>query len=796
MTIDELLTRFEDVSETADGYLMRCPAHTDSRPSLRLWIGDNAQARLHCRAGCKTEDVVRSAGLEWRNLFDVTGDAVTVPKERPAAVGTAHVAGLRVWLDSLPVGDGSYVEDRFGIDTNTAASLGLRYWAPSDEHPEFVARSFARFPRVVVPLNGFDGVTRGAQGRDISGECPGRWLSLTNPEGHRWASYGVFRAGGHSGATLVCEGPGDALTAVGAGFDAVAVRGAALAASPELIAELAEGLRGQRVVVAGDNDSAGQAFNQRLAQGLAAHGVEVCALALPDGVGDLSDWFASLRTAFAEVLHEAVEAAMPLSASAADVAPAEIDDVEWKGQLRPSLTRDSDTKLVPHVNYASLVRRVAGDVLMNVRGVGWYTWDGRRWRAGADNEAAYAALTDTANALAQREGSDEAQSVLLNSQHRRYIVEELGRLPEVQVEPDDIEPHRHLLNFQNGTVDLRDGSLRPHDPADRITHVANVDYVPSARSPRWDQFLDEIFPGEPELQAYYQRFLGMGISGETRDHKLGVWYGSHGRNGKGATIRTLKAAFGTELVADKFMAPIENIRDGSNPEQLQAQLFSARLVFFQEGTPDAPIKTALLKAWSGGDSVDARRLYSMPFTYTPRFNVVLATNNLPQFNTGGEALWARTQALLFGQSFAGREDPELEPTVQGPEAEGVAAWVVRGAMDYYANGLQAPQAVLAAVEWHKAEVDPIRQLVGEVFEYAEGRETIRADFNRALKEWRDENGDRSGKYAPSTVKRALMQQGVEETRNARGKWCYRGIALCSEMDNAPAGPGIFDRTEG
>ncbi|MGY1440184.1 toprim domain-containing protein [Streptomyces reniochalinae] len=74
------------------------------------------------------------------------------------------------------------------------------------------------------------------------------------------------------------------------GYDAVAVRGASLASNPELVAELAAGLKGAQVIVCGDNDTAGNGFTARLADGLAGHGVDVFTLEVPYEGADLTDW--------------------------------------------------------------------------------------------------------------------------------------------------------------------------------------------------------------------------------------------------------------------------------------------------------------------------------------------------------------------------------------------------------------------------------------------------------------------------------------------------------------------------
>jgi len=52
-----------------NGFMAPCPAHDDSRPSLKIsQAGD--KILLWCWAGCRTEDVLKAAGLQWGDLFD------------------------------------------------------------------------------------------------------------------------------------------------------------------------------------------------------------------------------------------------------------------------------------------------------------------------------------------------------------------------------------------------------------------------------------------------------------------------------------------------------------------------------------------------------------------------------------------------------------------------------------------------------------------------------------------------------------------------------------------------------
>lgn len=205
-----------------------------------------------------------------------------------------------------------YASRRFGVGAELAAELRLGY--DPGRGFEHTSSGFRRFPRLTVPLCDFRGVALGLQGRDISGQCKGRWLSLTNPEGMRWLPYGVFRPDAE--VLVVTEGPGDGLTAVAADnrFGAVVIRGASLARNPELTADIAAHLRGRHVVVAGDNDKAGREFTKTVAAAMRAHAVVPCALTLPRRAGDISEWREKGRH-FAEAFPAAVLGAEPMQAN-------------------------------------------------------------------------------------------------------------------------------------------------------------------------------------------------------------------------------------------------------------------------------------------------------------------------------------------------------------------------------------------------------------------------------------------------------------------------------------------------
>jgi hypothetical protein len=67
-----------------------CPGHgadgRDTRPSVRITIGEGGRVLVKCRVGCETEDVLRCVGLKMSDLYPQGGDEPAAPLAR----GSGH----------------------------------------------------------------------------------------------------------------------------------------------------------------------------------------------------------------------------------------------------------------------------------------------------------------------------------------------------------------------------------------------------------------------------------------------------------------------------------------------------------------------------------------------------------------------------------------------------------------------------------------------------------------------------------------------------------------------------------
>lgn len=123
------------------GWMARCPAHDDRKPSLSISTGDQAKVLVHCHAGCDQGQVI--AALQARGLWNdgdrrhgrfahrETCPAVNAPLDHNAEKRSA--AALAIWRSAVPI-TGSLCERYLrvrGIKLTDQPSLrfhpGLRY---------------------------------------------------------------------------------------------------------------------------------------------------------------------------------------------------------------------------------------------------------------------------------------------------------------------------------------------------------------------------------------------------------------------------------------------------------------------------------------------------------------------------------------------------------------------------------------------------------------------------------------------------------------------------------------------
>ncbi|KIZ14500.1 DNA primase [Streptomyces natalensis ATCC 27448] len=805
-SLAEFLGRFPQVVEERGEYGVQCPAHQDTRPSLWFRLKEDGSLLVNCWV-CQDRAKVLAA-LDWSpaDLYDwAPGEGVTVSsKPVPEDLSPGHIASLATYVDTTNLafmGESdeaararTYVWQRFGLDAEKAADLGLGVDALGVDEA-FLHRSpaYQRYPRVTVPLVDFHGVPKGLQGRDLTGDCPARWASLSNPDGAEWAKYGVLRAD-NTGPVFITEGPGDGLTAVAAGYDAVAIRGATLAGNAVLVEELTAGLGDREVILAGDRDAGGAGFNTALADALTRAGLVVRLLEIPHQGDDLTDWRARDADAFPVELRTTVRRA---AVHVVDVATEEPEHV-------PDLITEIDGPPLPLTdlgNAERLYRQLGGHIRM-VPGVGVSKWTGRHWRT-IPQEALYADVRAVIQAMPHERGQDPVQLAkhVLESQNAsrvKAMVSMLASIPGVYAAADEFDAFPHLLAFRNAVVDLRSGAMREHAPQDMNTYFVNLDYDATAQAPRWERFLAECHPTSPQTPDFLRMLTGYGITGHAVE-RIFVMHVGETTNGKTTFTDSLENVF-REMIKRADPSLFERRRENGGPRADIVGLRGKRLVLSSEWPAGMKLDQALMKSLTGDQSITARGVYARSeITFRPTALVQVDTNYPPDVDATDAALWQRVRVVPWLEDFRGREDRHLKSAL-AQESAGIAAWAVRGAIEWYAQykagkGLTFPAAVEKATARYRDASHPLSGFIeagGDEFEVVEGEFTTRTEVWERYQTWCEDSGIRHRMTKPRVFAAVRSFPGVAEGAGSgvhRGIRGFRHLRDCRAVKPAPDNTG-------
>lgn len=403
----------------------------------------------------------------------------------------------------------------------------------------------------------------------------------------------------------------------------------------------------------------------------------------------------------------------------------------------------------------------------------WYAWSGLRWEKDDGEVYRYAcklsqlihaeadgwrAKKTNAAEESDRNGkiADALSKWAQKSEMKSAIEAAVGLAKKMlTVNENQIDRNPWLLNCLNGAVDLRTGVIKAHDPDDFITKLVPLDYDPTARSAAWDTViarvtLEEEMTTRP-LARFLQRWFGYCATGSTREQSFVVHYGQ-GSNGKSTILDTVAEVMGDYASTGAPGLLVGNGRD-RHPTEI-ADLFGRRMVTSHETGEGGHLKEDMVKQLTGSDKVKARFMRADFFEFDPTHKLQLLTNYKPIIKGQDNGIWRRVLLMPYMARFASSEevssgrahfvkDTRIAERLKG-EIQGVLTWVVEGARIWFQDGLQPPDAVLAASRDYQAEQDRVGQFVTECCELGRGFETpIGGDFGgiyEGYRAWCGEGG--------------------------------------------------------
>ncbi|MGC8879882.1 MAG: phage/plasmid primase, P4 family, partial [Anaerolineae bacterium] len=375
----------------------------------------------------------------------------------------------------------------------------------------------------------------------------------------------------------------------------------------------------------------------------------------------------------------------------------------------------------------------------------WLRWDGTRWTDATDEEVARAASEAlrqhyTAQLASTRDHSRAVELARAIAEVCTYarITSTLAFLrgwPNILTHAHQLDADPWRLNVRNGTIDLRSGTLHPHDPADLITKRAEVTYDPRHTAGAWQRHLARVLPN-PNIRREVQRALGIALVGAHLEERLDIWHGG-GANGKSTTIRALLTLLGDYA---KRAAPDLLVQSSyqRHPTEL-ADLQGARLVFSVEVEDGKRLAEALVKDLTGGDRLKARFMRQDFFEFEATFSLTLACNHRPTITGQDMAIWRRIRLIPWEVTIPPAARRPQEEVIAELLADGSAVleWLIAGLADWQRDRHWTAPEVQAATHRYQAEQDRLGAFLSERCEFAPHYTVAVAALYAAYGEWCD-----------------------------------------------------------
>ena len=310
-----------------------------------------------------------------------------------------------------------------------------------------------------------------------------------------------------------------------------------------------------------------------------------------------------------------------------------------------------------------------------------------------------------------------------------------------------------------------------------MTRCAGAGYQPLAPCTEWDQFLLRVQPNDDDGRKLHH-MAGYCATAETREQVFFISYGE-GANGKSTFQSAINDALGS--YADVSQSVLVHAKgDPREQQEVLAKLVGSRFVTITETEQHMELATAALKCLTGEDPSRARALYKESFSFKPVCKVMVQTNHLPRISDSSYGMDRRLRIIYWPTKIV-VPDPALRQRLAS-EMEGILAWIVRGAMLYYREGLPETERCKSMKRVLLNKADTLQS-------FLEARTTRDQDgslqssvIHQAYCEWMKEEGHRP--VSSQEFSRELSLKGYLKDRDPRNNVTWVGLRLSEQSSTA------------
>lgn len=344
--------------------------------------------------------------------------------------------------------------------------------------------------------------------------------------------------------------------------------------------------------------------------------------------------------------------------------------------------------------------------------------------------------------------------------------------------PDEYDANPDILNVGNGVVDLQTGELHPHAAAYRCTQYTPVPYRPAASHEDWTAALAAL---PAESHPWFRRWVGQAATGYTPredNTMLGIAAGI-GANGKTTLLTAVRLALGTYAGTAAMDLLLSSPRNTNNTKMA---LYGKRFVLIEE-LPEGRLDGVQVKAVTGTELIRGNLKFKDEFEWRATHSLIVTTNNLPTVSEFSEGLWRRPFVLEFPYRFTSNPQAEADRpgdagltqrllAPESPALPAVLAWVVRGAVEFYAHGQQVgalPAPISSATASWQEQSDVLLAFASECLVKDAGAVVPGSHLYAAFEAWLSEQGAAS--WSQRTFRGRIASHGYfRDVKEGTHRW--------------------------
>ncbi len=439
-------------------------------------------------------------------------------------------------------------------------------------------------------------------------------------------------------------------------------------------------------------------------------------------------------------------------------------------------------------NAIRFIDRFGTNIRYNFDNKCWMVFDGKTWtedtkqivKKQADimiNEMKVEAINEPDKDL-RNEKLKNVKHLSSNSGKESMLKEamHIGATPSTNA---DYNNDNYLLNCFNGVVDLKTGTILPHDKKYMISKNTHIECDLENEPKRWKQFLLEIFDNSQEMVDFIQVALGYTLTGDTKEQCFFQCYGE-GANGKSVffdIVYTIFGDYGLNSQIESFLAKA-NSQSGASSEI--ARMNGSRFIRTNEPNDNSRLNEGLVKQLVGGDITTARFLYGKEFEFKPVFKLWIATNYKLVVRGTDKGIWRRMMVIPFKVTFEGKKRDKGLTEKLLKEAPQILGWIVKGCLKWQKEGLHPATEIEKETSTYKQEMDIVLKFINDCIIENKSKREKASDVFKEYKTWARSSNEWDGmtqaKFGAELSKRF-------EKKNVNGYIYYYGLMLKKNDDS-------------